>query len=170
MYRNFLLILLIPFLVGCQNSIKNLTTTTTKSVGDIAYDNTTDKKDFILCDSNNIKQYHNNQKGLEYKGEKIAIVEEFSQNYVPVKCSNCDGLIRIRFIVNCKGETDRFRVISMNEKYEKIAFNSKVTQQLLAICKSLKGWIPKKIEGKEIDYYQYLIFKINDGQIIEIMP
>ncbi|MBK8807152.1 MAG: hypothetical protein IPO21_11105 [Bacteroidales bacterium] len=74
MYRNFLLILLIPFLAGCQNSIKNLTTTT-KSVGDITYNNTIDKKDFTLCDSNNIKQYHNNQKGLEYKGEKLLLLK-----------------------------------------------------------------------------------------------
>jgi hypothetical protein len=166
MYRLILLSFFIPTFTGCQSPLKK----TNESVGDISFESSMDKRDFILCDSNNIKQYHNNQKGLEYEGEKIAIVEEFRRNYIPVKCTNCDGLIRIRFIVNCKGETDRFRLISMNEKYENKNFNSEITEQLLTICKGLNGWIPKKIDEREIDYYQYLIFKIKDGKIVEIMP
>lgn len=56
------------------------------------------------------------------------------------------------------------------ENYKEKEFNPKITEQLIIICKSLKAWIPKKINGKEVDYYQYLIFKIKHGNLIEIMP
>ena len=141
-----------------------------RSVGDIVYDSTTDKKDFYLCNERNIKQYHNNYKGLEYKGEKIALIELFDKQFVPVPNSKDSGLIRIRFIVNCKGETDRFRVTAMDENYKEKEFDTKITQQLLLICKGLTDWIPKQYEDKALDYYQYLIFKIQNGKIIEIMP
>lgn len=168
MRKLFFLLFLVPILGGCQNLSQK--STYLKSVGDISYDSAIDKKDFILCDANNIKQYHNNHQGLEYKGEKIAIMEEFNKKYIPVNDKNCNGLVRVRFLVNCKGETDRFRAISMNEEYKETTFDSKIIEQLLTISKSLNGWIPKIMEGKEIDYYQYLIFKMKDGQIIEILP
>ena len=98
-----------------------------RSVGDIAYDSTSDKKDFYLCNERNIKQYHNNHKGLEYKGEKIALIELFDKQFVPVPNSKDSGLIRIRFIVNCKGETDRFRVTAMDENYKEKEFDTNAT-------------------------------------------
>jgi hypothetical protein len=141
-----------------------------KSVGDIEYNDKTDKKDFYLCNENDIMQYHNDYEGLQYKGEKIAIIDIFNKQYIPINNEEDNGLIRIRFVVNCKGETDRFRLISMDYNYKEKIFSQKVTKQLLSICMNLDGWIPKKLEGKQMDYYQYLIFKIKNGQIIEIMP
>lgn len=64
----FFLLFLVPILGGCQNLSQK--STYLKSVGDIPYDSAIDKKDFIVCNANNIKQYHNNHQGLEYKGEK----------------------------------------------------------------------------------------------------
>ncbi len=115
-------------------------------------------------------QYHNNSRGLEYRGEKLAIIESFEKKYVPIPDSSQNGLIRVRFVVNCKGQTDRFRIIAMDEDYQTKKFDERITQQILDICKSLDGWLPKKKEDKEFDYYQYLIFKIQSGQITEILP
>ena len=63
----------------------------------------------------------------------------------------------------------------MDEKYQEKVFDKLITNQLLLISKSLKGWIPKNFTSKtnevfNYDYYQYLIFKIKDGQITEILP
>ena len=71
---------------------------------------------------------------------------------------NETGLIRINFVVNCKGKTDRFRLISMNENYEEKVFVPSITEQLMSITKNLKGWKEKKYKG--VDYYQYLIFNL----------
>lgn len=159
---------LLPMWSSCQTT--PLPSKYLKSVGDIEYDSTLDKRDFYLCNQADIFQYHNNELGLEYEGEKIALDAVFREKYVPPSDAAGSGLIRIRFVVNCKGETDRFRVIAMNEQYQATAFDDRVVQQLLAICKNLDGWTPKKYQDKEIDFYQHLIFKIKEGQLIEIMP
>ncbi len=141
-----------------------------ESVGDIEYNPEVDNHKFVLCNEKNIYQYFNDSNGLEYKGEKIVIDKIFHENYNNLNILGETGLIRIRFIVNCKGETDRFRVLGMDEYYGQKAFNKNITDQLLKITKGLSGWTPKKINGQEIDYYQYLIFKIVNGNLIEILP
>jgi len=139
-------------------------------VGDIEFDEKTDNKDFKLCFPNKIYQYFNNSKGLEYEGEKIAIDKIFFENYNSKNVKKESGSIRIRFVVNCNGETDRFRLLEMDENYQEKTFDSTITKQLMAITKSLKGWKPKEFYGFKSNYYQYLIFKIENGNLIEIMP
>jgi hypothetical protein len=139
-------------------------------VGDIEFNSKMDNKDFELCNSKDIYQYFNIGDGLVYEEEKLAIEKEFSEKYKSEVIKNETGLIRINFVVNCKGKTDRFRLISMGENYEEKVFLKSITEQLMSITKSLKGWKGKKYEEKEIDYYQYLIFKIENGQLKEILP
>lgn len=136
------------------------------NIGDIKYNSNTDNKDFKLCNSSYTHQYFHGGKGFQYKGEKIELENTFFNIYKNQNLMNETGLIRIQFIVNCDGETDRFRIISMDSDYNKKIFNEKIISQLLFITKNLKGWIPK--ENK--DYYQYLIFKIKEGNLIEILP
>ena len=76
----------------------------------------------------------------------------------------------IRFIVNCQGQTGRFRVQGMSYKYNEKTFNKNLTSQLLSLTKQLDGWIIGENGGKKFDYYQYLTFKIEKGKLIEIMP
>lgn len=139
-------------------------------VGDIEFNSKTDKQDFELCYEKHIFQYFNNSSGLEYEGEKIAIEKLFKEEYKSEITINETGLIRINFIVNCRGKTDRFRLISMDENYNEKVFLKSITDQLLIITKNLNGWKVKKYRGEEIDYYQYLIFRIENGQLKEILP
>jgi hypothetical protein len=139
-------------------------------IGDIEFNSEIDNKDFELCNAKHIFQYFNNSGGLEYEGEKLAIEKEFGEKYKSEITKNETGLIRINFVVNCKGKTDRFRLISMGENYEEKIFAKSITEQLMSITKNLKGWKGKKYKEKDIDYYQYLIFKIENGQLKEILP
>jgi hypothetical protein len=169
MHKTVILFFLIPLISFCQEK------TTAKSaypnyVGDIEFNKETDKQDFELCFEKHIFQYFNIGDGLGYEGEKLAIEREFAAKYKSEKIENQTGLIRINFVVNCKGETDRFRLISMNENYDEKLFLKSITDQLMNITKSLKGWKAKKMKEKEIDYFQYLIFKIENGQLKEILP
>jgi hypothetical protein len=139
-------------------------------VGDIEFNAETDNKDFELCNAIHIFQFFNIGDGLEYEGEKLVIEKEFVEKYKHEISKNETGLIRINFIVNCKGKTDRFRLISMDEDYNEKVFLKSITDQLLSITKNLNGWKVKKYNGKESNYYQYLIFKIENGQLKEILP
>jgi hypothetical protein len=162
-------LLFIPLISFCQEKSE------TKSeypnyVGDIEFNSEIDNKDFELCNSKRIFQYFNIGDGLVYEGEKLAIEKEFAKKYKSEIIKNETGLIRINFVVNCKGKTDRFRLISMGENYEEKVFAQSITDQLMSITKNLKGWKAKKDNEREIDYYQYLIFIIENGQLKEILP
>lgn len=164
--------------ISCtSNSQKELQSEENESylrwVGDIEFDEKTDNPDFQLCYTDNaIRQYFNFSKGVQYKGEKPAIIQHFKENYQPV-ASKQSGLLRIRFVVNCKGETDRFRLMGMDENFQPMDFETEISHQILDLTKKMEGWLPIEMEEMDnmtLDYYQYLIFKIYNGEIIEIMP
>ncbi|MDC8098618.1 hypothetical protein [Chryseobacterium rhizosphaerae] len=164
-----LIILIIPVLFSCQ--IEKKLSEYPANIGDIEFDPATDNKDFNFCFGKYIFQYFNYTNEPEnYNGEKIEIDKIFFTQYQNQDIPNETGLVRIRFVVNCKGETDRFRMMGMDENYRSKKFNSKITSQLIAITKGLNGWKPKKIKEHDVDYYQYLIFRIENGNLIEIMP
>lgn len=141
-----------------------------KMVGDIIFNPVTDKAGFDICNEKNIFQYFNTGGGLQYEGEKVAIEKIFKEKYRSTNVKKESGMIRIRFVVNCKGETDRFRIIASDDNYNEKIFDPSITNQLLAITKMLNGWKTKTLNGNKIDYYQYLIFKITDGRLKEILP
>lgn len=176
--NHYLLLLFLLSIYGCQpnrqseivnNRSDNESSNYLRHVGDIAFDKNLDDPDFILCKEKNIKQYFNFVKGFQYNGEKIALINSFKDNYKHVENKE-SGLIRIRFIVNCKGQTDRYRLISMDNNYQPKVFSESITTQLMTITKSLTGWKKLPDDTTPQDYYQYLIFKINNGHLIEILP
>ena len=164
MLKQIILICLISFYSFAQTS------NYAKMTGDIQFDEQLDKKDFKLYNEKYIFQYFNDSEGLSYEGEKLAIEQVFFERYKAVVLEKESGFIRIRFVVNCKGETDRFRILASDESFQERIFDNKITEQILQITKELKGWKPKKYQGMLCDYYQYLIFKIDNGQIKEILP
>ena len=169
MRLHFIILLLLPVLCKCQVA-DQAASAYPKIVGDIIFDPVTDKPGFEICNEKNIFQYFNTGGGLQYEGEKIAIEKVFKEKYKSQHVKKESGMIRIRFIVNCKGETDRFRIIASDDNYNEKIFDPSITNQLLAITKMLNGWKTKTYNGNKIDYYQYLIFKISNGQLKEILP
>ncbi|MBO0589824.1 hypothetical protein I2486_00240 [Cellulophaga sp. E16_2] len=141
-----------------------------RHIGD-SEQNNEDDFNFKVCNGNeNIYQYFNLQKGPEYLGEKCSILKVFNDQYKPIRAISQDGLIRIRFVVNCEGKAGRFRVLQSDNYLNEFKFNKKVVNQLLEITKSVKFWEIYYFRENPIDYYFYLIFKIEDGQIKEILP
>ena len=138
-------------------------------VGDSEFNEKLDDPNFQACNPDSIFQYYNFGKGLQYKGEKIKIEEHFSQ-LKTAKPNTQSGFITIRFIVNCKGKTGRYRVQEMDSLYAEKKFSEEFTAGYLRLTKQLNGWEVGQLEGKAYDYYQYLTFKIENGQLKEIMP
>lgn len=170
MYKIVLLALLIPFTSLFGQEKTKIASPYPAYVGDIEFNKETDKENFTLCNEERIYQYFNNSGGFEYEGEKLAIEKVFASEYKPEVIQNETGLIRIHFVVNCKGETDRFRLIAMDDDYNEKEFATSITAQLMRITKSLNGWKRKERNGQAMDYYQYLTFKMEDGLIKEILP
>lgn len=139
-------------------------------VGDIQQDANLDDPDFKVCNGDeNVAQYFHSGKSLDISGEHTAIYQAFQQQYKPINV-NQSGLIRIRFIVNCKGMAGRFRLTASDENYQETSFDPAITDQLLAISKGLQGWGVQENEYGQLDYYQYLLFVVEKGEIKEILP
>lgn len=168
--NKLLLLVCLSFFFNCKKNNETILKTYPRNIGDISFDVTKDNVDFVTCNGDDkIYQYFNTGDGLDFKGEKYSINNTFKEKYVPVN-NNESGLIRVRFIVNCKAQTGRFRILQMDNQYKEKQFDPRITNQLLEITKNLSGWKIKEYHGSEIDYYQYLIFKIEKGEIIEILP
>lgn len=160
-------ILFLLLFIGCSND-NNF-----QNVGDIPFDDSIDDPNFELCNEKRIKQYYVRRSSDQppgYKGEKSALEKIILNAYKYPVTSKVDGYITIRFIVNCKGVAGRFRVEEMNLDYKAIKFEEKISTQLLDIVRKLDQWIPRKQNGKSLDFYQYLSFKISNGQIVKIHP
>lgn len=165
-------ILVYTFIIMTLNSCgqaQNNVATYPEHVGDIAFDASFDDPNFKVCNKE-IFQYYNFGKGLQYKGEKIAIDKYFGENFKNARQEDETGFLTIRFIVNCEGGTGRFRVEGMDNNYQIKKFKNDLTDQILKLTKQMDGWIAGNFEGRKMDYYQYLTFKLEVGQIIEIMP
>jgi hypothetical protein len=169
MKQLFFILLLLTTLCSCEKP-QEKDVSYPVQVGDIYFDSRLDDPAFKPCNEDRVLQYYNFGKGLLYKGEKIKINEHFQDGLKTQEQQDESGFLTIRFIVTCEGKTGRFRVQGMNNDYTEKAFNENLTNQLLRLTKQLDGWIVGEYEGKAYDYYQYLTFKIEQGELIEIMP
>ena len=144
-----------------------------KNVGDIPFDESIDNPNFTICNEKIIKQYYVRNSLDEspvYKGEKRALENSILGQYNYPISKEENGYLTIRFIVNCKGETGRFRMEEMDFDYQAIRFHKEISEQLFEIVKNLNAWIPRRRGERTYDFYQYLTFKIKEGQIVKILP
>ncbi len=177
MIRILLRISILSFLslctLSCQSKQKiDLKAEYMRFVGDIKQDSILDNSSFVVCnDEKHLFQYFNTGEGFRYKGEKTTLVSKIKKAYKPLQnLPNQNGYIRIRFIVNCEGEAGRFRVLASDFNYQEKEFDKAIISQLLSIVKGLDGWEIMTKNDKRLDYYLYLVFKIDNSHIIEILP
>lgn len=166
------LTLLFSILCSCQSEKKaSKKEQYLRWVGDIEQNDQIDETEFKVCNGDdNILQYFNLGEGPVYSGEKSKILNTYKSKYHPKSDKNQNGLIRIRFIVNCEGKSGRFRVLQSDYDYQEKEFDKEIVSQLLNITKGIKNWETLKRDEIPVDYYMYLIFKITDGQLTEILP
>lgn len=161
----------VAVVTGCQLERSVGEQTYLRWVGDIEQNDQLDGVDFEVCNGDNhVLQYFNLGKGPVYSGEKSAVIRTFQSKYQPVPNKDQNGLIRIRFIVNCAGKAGRFRVLQSDYNYQELVFEDSVVNQLLDIIKGIEKWQVLYEDEAAVDYYMYLIFKMKDGQITEILP
>lgn len=165
------LYLLIIGITSCTSPQKEPTEVTYhRHVGDIPFDPKLDDPSFTPCDEERAVQYYGFGEGIRYEGEKARIIRIYQEQYDKGSLAGEDGYIIIRFMVNCEGETGRFRMDEMDQGYEPKSFSPKISTQIFEIAKSLDGWKPGIYQENKYDYYQLLTFKILDSEISEIIP
>jgi hypothetical protein len=165
-------LLLFVFLVSClAASSQNNTAAQNfpENVGDIPFDASLDDPAFMVCKPELVFQYYNT--GSYYKDHKKEIAQYFINRFIaPADTLHQTGYITIRFMINCKGETGRFRKYEIDGNYQPFHFNAGISDQLLVLTKQIKGWQPAVYKDKIYDSYQYITFRIKNGKIVSITP
>ena len=168
----FVITILFSIHLSCQSDKKDAEKQKySRWVGDIEQNDQIDELNFKVCNGDDqILQYFNLGEGPVYSGEKSSILNTFESKYTPLSGKDQNGFIRLRFIVNCEGKTGRFRVLQSDYNYQKIEFDKRIVTQLLDITKGIENWKIHYRSDIAVDYYMYFIFKIRDGQLIDILP
>ena len=141
------------------------------NIGSIQYDSLTDDKNFKVCKvyKNGIPQYY--EVGTSYEGGLKSIKEHFSKSFhLTTIHKNQTGYLTIRFIVNCEGQTGWYRFMETDLDFNRYTFDPALKTEVLAITKTLNKWKPGYYEYKPCDSYKFLIFKIVNGKIEDILP
>jgi hypothetical protein len=145
-----------------------------RNVGDIAYDSATDRASFHPCGTYDAPQYYQVQ--TSYAGGMPALRRHLLAQPVPRSQATDSGYLTIRFLINCHGQTDRFRVSQVNSAYQPTQFSATLVAELLRRTRALVDWQPGHysgpgaLHGQVLDSYYHLVFKIAHGRIVDILP
>lgn len=148
------------------------TTNTEKYPHEIGYINpetSAFSEGYELCDSS-VKPfgYYHSARGI-FNGGKYQFRKTISEKYINNGYTD-SGFLNLRFHLNCKGEIGNVEINELDTDYKKTELNSGMVKQLVNLSIAKENWIPMEQEGKTFDSYMYLIFKIEDGEVLEILP
>lgn len=138
-------------------------------VGEIKYDKTIDKSTFDICNDSRIFQYYS--VNTSYKGGRKQLRKDLLSilNEPKVNLGSASGYITIRFVVNCNGDTGRYRIYSTNLDYKKVVFEKVELEKFKKAISQLKTWNPGRIRNNvAVDSYYNVNFKIYKGFIQDV--
>ncbi|MBW8241425.1 hypothetical protein K1F50_01345 [Muricauda oceani] len=137
----------------------------TSEVGEIHYDSSLDSEEFSPCGDYKIYQYHDIDTHYQ-GGEKAigkAILSKIDADGLPK-----NGLLTVRFVVNCKGDTGYFRTKMVDSNIREVEVPRNVSKKLYDLISGLKGWVPGKIQDEPMDSYAQVVFKLENGKVTDI--
>ena len=123
---------------------------------------------FVVCDENFILQYYNPERATYSKGKnglrKFILASFKNNNFTD------SGYLNIRFIINCKGEAGRYLIHENDLDLKPKKFNPEIVEQLFKLTTQLKKWNPNFTHDEYRDSYMYISYRIENGEITEIIP
>jgi len=149
--------------------------TYTKRVAYIDLQKALNTENFEVCDSTYIVDYYNRgrddsiHRRTKYNTNKNGLRKEVMSKYKNRNYSD-SGYLNFRFIVNCKGQAGAYVIHENDLDLNAKKFNSELVRQLFDITVGLKKWNPNFMRGKERDSYMYISYRIENGNITEIIP
>lgn len=171
--RLFLAVSIAMLFVSCKQEAKEETFRPTKHAftNDAHYINPETallSDGFEVCDENFILQYYNPERATYSKG-KNGLRNFILSNYKNNNYTD-SGYLNIRFVINCKGEAGRYVIHENNLDLEPITFTEGLKNQLFELTTQLKEWNPNFVRDAYRDTYMYISYRIEHGNITEILP
>lgn len=116
-----------------------------------------------------------NDAGLGRSAKRYDLAQVFMAKYQPLIQSGQSGLVRVQFIVNCQGEHSPLEVAGFGDDYCPKTFDSRITNQLLTLCRDHIATDPTIREANRPgdspqDVAVSLTFRLKDGRLTDILP
>ena len=124
-------------------------------------------EDFETC-GDYIFDYYNPERATYSKG-KNGLRNFILDNYEKRNYSD-SGYLNIRFVINCKGQAGRYVILENDLDLNPRKFSEDLKNQLFNLTTQLKIWNPNVINDEKRDSYMYISYRIEDGEITEIIP
>ena len=89
--------------------------------------------------------------------------------------SGQSGIVRITFVVNCRGESGRYELAGFDTDYCPKAFDTRITDRLLALCRTTIATDatllePNRPGDRPQDVAVALAFRLVDGRVTDLLP
>src|SRR4051812_41381802 len=131
-----LLILLMRLKTFSQNTIPQHLNVKEK-IGWIPFDKNSDNSSFKICDELNIEEYY--QVNPTY-GDGMPGIRKYISAHKQSLEGLCekDGYVIVRFVINCQGQTDRYRTkfMSLNYKDENTV-NAELQKKIIQLTRDM---------------------------------
>jgi hypothetical protein len=167
-YSFLLLILMVRLKTFSQNTVPQHLNVKEK-IGWIPFDKRLDNSNFKVCDELNIEEYY--QVNPSY-GEGMPSIRKYFSAHKQVLESLCekDGYVIVRFVINCQGQTDRYRTKFMLLTYtDENAVNAELQKKIIQLTRNMGNWTPGKYDGKTYDCYQHLKFIFKNSKLVDVL-
>ncbi len=128
------------------------------------------KEDFLCKDRDQIYDYYNSDIPAGFPGGKGPLKKFVFKHLDESKLAKESGFLTFRFVINCKGEADWYTLEQADFDYKPMSFSQSTIDHLLSILQKVPTWHASKIRGELGDAYAYITFKLNDGEIFEMLP
>ena len=125
--------------------------------------------DFVPCGAD-IYDYYNGEPDAGPRAGKRALLRYLEQELDASLLSGASGYLTFRFVINCEGEAGYFITEEAKLDFERQQFSLPLVQQVYALLRDFKAWQPTVVRGEAVDAYAYVTLKLNDGQLIDILP
>jgi hypothetical protein len=77
------------------------------------------------------------------------------------------GSVLLKYIINCRGESVGFKVITVHDSDGNSIKNdfAILDSQIIPVLRKELRWIPARQNGKDVDFFQILSISFNSGKI-----
>lgn len=141
----------------------------TKRVGYIDPNTSLLSEGFETCSDYIYDYYNGRDDRTKYSLGKNGLRDFILKNYENRNYQD-SGYLNIRFVVNCKGEAGRYIIHENNLDLEPHKFTLELKTQLFELTTGLKTWKPLILDNEPKDSYMYLSYRIENGEITQIIP
>ena len=140
-----------------------------ENVGFIEKSKAIGPKDFKACFEEKIFSENYGRKRAEYKPGFDKLRQYIFSQYDNYGFTNESGYITFRFIINCDGQAGRYEIHQVGMDFKKKIFNKELVEHLFELVSKLQNWTPMQFYDDKYDSFFHLTFKINNGELLEVL-